>query len=323
MDYEQPLVSIIIVNYNGKKFLENCLKSLIQTNYKNYEIIVVDNNSTDGSIDLVKNNFPKIQLLVLNKNFGFAIPNNMGAKIAKGKYLVFLNNDTTVTQNWLAELVSALENDNEITIGQSLLILPNGNIDSSGDFVDEIGRAYSSTDRPKKTRYILSARAACMILRKDIFLDMGGFDVNYFASFEDVEFGWRAWLWGYKVSLIPKSVVYHLGGQTIKKIPDVISFHSVKNNILLRLTNFDRLDSLKSLFWMVSVLFFKKFFRISIANNRNQKYQIPNTKIIFKAIYWIIKNQKLVSQKRKILKSRQVISNKNLRKMGLITPLKD
>lgn len=317
-----PLVSIVIVNYNGQKFLEKCLQSLTQTNYKNYEIIVIDNNSTDDSIDFIKNNFLKIQLLELNKNFGFAIPNNMGAKIAKGKYLVFLNNDTTVTPDWLTELVSALENNNEITIGQSLLVLPNGNIDSSGDYIDEIGRAYSSTDHPKEIRHILSARAACMILRKDIFLDMGGFDENYFASFEDIEFGWRAWLWGYTVSLIPKSIVYHLGGQTIEKIPDVISFHGVKNNILLRLTNFDRLDLLKSLFWMISILFFKKFFRISIVNNRNQKYKIPSTKIIFKAIYWILKNQNLISQKRKTLKSRQVISNEKLRNMGLITSLK-
>ncbi|MDH3611069.1 MAG: glycosyltransferase family 2 protein [Nitrosopumilus sp.] len=322
MENDNPLVSIVIVNYNGQNLLEKCLISINHSNYKNFEIILVDNNSSDDSINYVKNNFPKIKILELNKNFGFAIPNNMAAKIAKGKYIVFLNNDTNVTQNWLSELVYSLEKNKEISIGQSLLVLPDGNIDSSGDYIDEIGRAYSSSDRPQKIRNILSARAACMILRKDIFLDMGGFDESYFASFEDVEFGWRAWLWGYKVSLIPNSIVYHLGGKTTEKIPEVISFHGVKNNILLRLVNFDRKDSIKSFFWMISILFFKNFFGISIAKSRNSQYQIPKFKIILKAIYWILKNQSLISKKRHILRSRQLISNEKLRNMGLITPHK-
>lgn len=322
MEINHPLVSIIIVNFNGKNFLKNCLESLNQTNYKNYEIIIIDNNSIDESVEFVKSFDSKIQILELNKNFGFVIPNNMGAKIAKGKYLVFLNNDTTVTPNWLEELVFALENDSEISVGQSLLISPNGDIDSSGDFIDEIGRAYSSKNYPTKIQNIFSARAACMIIRRDLFLDMGGFDENYFASFEDVEFGWRSWLWGYNVSLIPTSIVYHVGGQTTDKIPDVISFHGIKNNILMRLTNFDRFDSVRSLGYMILILFVKKVFGISIGTNQNQKYQIPSIKIIFKAIWWILKNQKLISEKRKTLKSRQIRTNKELQKMGLITGLK-
>ena len=106
-----PKVSIIIVNYCGQKLLEKCLKSLSDTSYPNYEIIVVDNNSSDGSLEFLSKNCLEIQVMSLNKNYGFATPNNMAAKIAKGKYLVFLNNDTTVTTSWLSELVNALEND--------------------------------------------------------------------------------------------------------------------------------------------------------------------------------------------------------------------
>jgi GT2 family glycosyltransferase len=317
----KPLVSIIIVNYNGKKFLKDCISSLTKTNYENFEIIIVDNGSSDNSTDFVKTNFPEVRLLELNKNYGFAAPNNMGAKISRGKYLVFLNNDTTVTPDWLNELVSALEKNKKITIGQSLLVLPNGQIDSSGDFIDELGRAYSLTDKPSETRNILSAKAACMIIRKDIFLDMGGFDESYFVSFEDVELGWRAWLWGYQVFVIPKSIVYHLGGQTIKDIPDMVAFHGIKNNLLLRLICFNNLESIKSLTWMALILILKKICKVSIKPHKNQKFCIPRLSIILKALFWVIKNQKLISKKRKNLKSRQVVSNKKLRELGLITPI--
>ena len=320
---EKPLVSVIIVNYCGRKLLERCLESLSGTSYKNYEVIIVDNNSSDKSIEFLENNYSEIQVIKLNKNYGFAIPNNIASKVAKGKYLVFLNNDTQVTASWLDELVNALEADISVVIAQSLLMKPDGSVDSSGDFIDTLGRAYSKHDVPQKISYILSARAACMIIRKDAFLDFGGFDENYFVSFEDVELGWRSWLWGYQVVIVPTSIVYHIGGETIKQVSEMIAFHGIKNNILLRLTNFDLVDSVKSIFLMAVIVLVKKLFGISLVRNLDQRFNIPNSKTIFKACVWILKNADQISKKRRALKARKIRTNKDLQKLGLITRFKN
>ena len=314
-----PTVSIIIVNYSGRELLEECLKSIFKQTDEDIELIVVDNNSTDDSVNFIEKNYPNINLLKLNKNFGFAVPNNMASKIARGKYLVFLNNDTIVTQNWLSQLLAAMESDKTIAMGQSLLLHPDGTVDSSGDFIDSLGRAYSSKDIPKKSRYVLSPRAACMIVRKDIFLELGGFDESYFASFEDVELGWKSWLWGYKVILVPTSIVFHHGGKTVKSISKTISFHGVKNNLLLRSTNFDFFDRIKSIFLISIIIFFKKFFRISIVSDMDSRFDIPDFNTLFRASIWILKNSNKISNKRKILKSKQIRTNNELKKMGLIT----
>ncbi len=314
---DKPKISIIIVNYCGKHLLEECLESLKNTDYKNYEIIIIDNNSNDGSVEFLNKNYPTVKMITLNKNYGFAEPNNIGAKVAKGKYLVFLNNDTKVTPNWLDELVKTLESDKTIVMGQSLLLFQDGSVDSSGDFVDSLGMAYSKRDIPEKMRYILSPRAACMIVRKDAFLDLGGFDESYFASFEDVELGWKAWLWGFKVMVNPKSIVYHKGGQTIKQISKTIEFHSAKNNIMLRLTNFGTIEGTKTIFLM-----FFEILRIKLLRKKSkfdQRLKITDMKTFFHAITWIIKNSKLINKKRKQIQSRQVRTNDDLKKIGLIT----
>lgn len=320
---ENPLTSIIVVNYCGKNLLKSCLNSIIShTTLTNYEIIIVDNNSNDGSVEFIEENFPNINLIKLNKNYGFAIPNNMAAKTAEGKFLVFLNNDTTVTPNWLSELIKPIEKDKTIVMAQSLLLHPDGSVDSSGDYIDSIGRAHSNHDKPKKIRYILSPRAASMIIRKDAFLELGGFDESYFSSFEDVELGWKAWLWGYKVVVVPKSIVYHTGAQTINQMIETISFHGVKNNIQLRLTNFDFIDSVKSIFLMAFIMITKKLFGVSLVKNYNSPLKIPSFRIILDACLWILKNRSQISKKRKILKARQVVSNEKLREMGLIKTVK-
>ena len=151
-----PKVSIIIVNHNGKTLLEKCLESLFKVNYENFEVILVDNNSTDDTVEFVTKNHPSIILLKLNSNKGFAEPNNIGSKIATGKYLLFLNNDTIVTPSFISEMVSVIENDNKIAICQSLLLKPDESVDSSGDFIDHLGVVYNSTKKTDNIREISS-----------------------------------------------------------------------------------------------------------------------------------------------------------------------
>ena len=267
------LVSIIIVNFNGKDFLEKCLDSLFKINYSNFEVIIADNYSIDGSTEFVKSEYPKIKLVELDENYGYAEANNIAAKIAKGDYMIFLNNDTIVTPDFVDELIKIMKNDSMIAISQSLLLKLNGDIDSSGDYVDTFGRAYSAKTKPSQIQNILSARGAAMIVRKNIFWDLGGFDKEFFATFEDVDIGWRAWLLGYKVVLVPNSIVYHIGGQTIKTLNPLIQFHGVKNTLILRLTNFElsfAFKSIVSLFFVSSkvlkIVLFKLYSAFSDIN---------------------------------------------------------
>jgi len=315
----KPLVSIIIVNYNGKSHLEQCLESIMKIDYTNFEIILVDNNSVDDSIEYVKNNYPSIMIIKLDNNYGFAEPNNIGAKNAKGDLLLFLNNDTIVTPNFISELVTAMEKDPKIVIAQSLLMKPNGDIDSSGDFIDVFGRAYSSRIKTDNTRLILSARGASMIVRKKIFFDLDGFDKNFFASFEDVDLGWKANMFGYKVVIVPKSVVFHDGSQTIKKINSTIQFHGVKNTLILRLTNFEFFYSVKSITTLFFVSMIRKIFGISVINDPEVSPPLPSSKIIFKGIIWVLKNMGYILHKKRDVGSKRKLSTKELQKLGLIT----
>ncbi len=316
-----PLVSIIIVNYNGKYYLEKCLESLLKVNYANYEIIIVDNNSTDGSIEFLEDIYPQIKIKKLEKNLGFAEPSNIGAEMAKGKLLLFLNNDTITTPSFLDELVKAINGDPQVSICQSLLLRPDKTIDSSGDFIDIYGRAYSSKRKLSDISYILSARGACMMIKKDFFFKIGGFDKNFYVSFEDVDLGWRTWIMGYSVFIVPSSVVFHYKGKTIEKLPTLIQFHGAKNTLILRLTNFEIKFLIKSISVYTFSIIIKRIFGKSIIKDLEDSPTLPSTKIMFRAVFWIMKNWNYIIKKRKKINSLRKLSTNDLIKRKLITKI--
>lgn len=242
-----PLVSIIIVNWNGKHHLIPCLSSLNKITYKNVEIIIVDNNSTDGSQAAVKSRSKKNIVLVQNSdNKGFAEANNIGFKYAKGKYVLFLNNDTIVDRDFLEPLVTQLET-NRMTAGNQPKILQHPNtklVDSIGSYFVFSGFLYhighNKPDRAKNnTRLpVFTMKGACMLFRKSVLDKVGVFDPDYFAYFEETDLCQRIWLAGYELWYEPDSIIYHKGGQTSRFIAtDYITFHSYKNRILTYLKN--------------------------------------------------------------------------------------
>jgi len=323
---EQTLVSIIIVNYNGCHLLKDCLSSLKEANFSNYEIILVDNNSTDDSIQFVKSNYPSITIIKLDKNYGFAKPNNVGAKKAKGDFLLFLNNDTKVTANFISELYDAINRDSTVAICQSLLLKPNGDVDSSGDYIDSIGISFSSHNRPDKIIEIFSAKSASMLMRKDVFEKLNGFDEKFFAIFEDVDLGWRARILGYKIILCPNSIVYHVGGQTIKNINKLLTFHGIKNQLMMKITNFEFVYMLKSLFMFFTIYGVKSFrvwldyrtkgyTHITSTKYEDKIFNKPDFKSTIKGIFWILQNLPYVLKKRRLVNSTRKVNSKNLIKL--------
>ena len=306
------LVSVVIVNYDGKEHLEKCLKSLFEVTYSNFEVIIVDNHSTDQSISFLKENYPQIKIKHLEKNYGFAYPNNLGAKTANGKYILFLNNDTIVTPDFITELVASFQNNLKLAICQSMLLKLDDTVDSSGDYVDSLGIAFNSKEKIVQPREILSARGASMMVRKDIFEELSGFDEKFFVSFEDVDLGWRAWIKGYTVMIAPKSVVHHIGGQTTKNL-DEISFHGFKNQLSLLITNFETFTNLKKL-----VLFFVIHGFNSLRSKKQNSKLRPSYLVVARGIFWNVKNLGYLLSKHKQINKTRVNSTKQLQQLDVI-----
>ena len=328
-----PKVSIIIVNYNGKELLQKCLDSLLKVNYDNFEIILVDNNSTDGTVEFITKNYPSLIIIKLDSNKGFAEPNNVAAKISKGKYLLFLNNDTVVTPNFISEMVKVMETDKKIAICQSLLLKPDGSVDSSGDFIDHLGVVYNSKTKIDEIREVSSARGASMLVRSDIFEKLDGFDQKFFITFEDVDLCWRSWILGYRVLIIPTSIVYHEGGITIKKIKSEIAFHGFKNQLAMKITNFEPILAIRNMmlfFGIYGIRELKIWLDYTISGSTklsSTEYEDniapkPSFKVIAKSIFWILSNYGYLLKKQRAINKNRVYSTTILKKMNIIHNVK-
>jgi GT2 family glycosyltransferase len=324
-----PKVSVIIINYNGKELLEKCLESLFKVKYNNFEVVVVDNNSNDNTIDFLTKNYPTVIIIKLDSNKGFAEPNNIAAKITKGDFLLFLNNDTIVTPNFISEMIEVIKNDEKISICQSLLLKSDNSIDSSGDFIDELGVCFNSKSRTSEIQDIFSARGASMLIDTKIFNLLGGFDEKFFATFEDVDLGWRSWILGYKSVLVPKSIVYHIGGQTVNIFKNDIAFHGFKNQLAMKITNFESRLILKKLFQFFlkyGIRELKIWFDYKINGKTTitpTKYESelaakPNFKIIFKSIFWILQNFYYLRKKHIQVNNNRKLSTESLIKINIM-----
>ncbi len=217
-------VSVIVLNWNGKNFLKNCLDSLQKVTYSPLEIIVVDNHSTDGSAEFVKKNYPKFVLIENKKNYGFAEGNNIGFYASKGDCVLFLNNDTVVTPSFLEPLMADFREDSKIGCLQ-----PQIRVLKDKDLLDEVGSFMTFTgflyhygfrkkynqEKYREMREIFSAKGACIIFPRKILKKIGLFDKDFFIFFEETDLCFRVWLSGHKVVYEPKSVIYHVvGGDT-------------------------------------------------------------------------------------------------------------
>lgn len=246
------MVSIIIVNWNGLKWLSDCFTSLYAQNYRNFEIIFVDNASIDGSVAWVRKHYPRTKIIINSTNLGFAGGNNVGYRKAVGRYVLFINNDTRVTNRFISELVHVVESDPEIAGVQSKILLMDkpDTYDSVGAFLTPTGFLYhygfGKKDEAKYDRQIplYTAKGACMLFRKSVLdrISMNGniFDPDYFAYFEETDMCHRVWLAGYRIVYAYRSVIYHKMGATSSQMDNsFIQYHSFKNRIATYLKNLD------------------------------------------------------------------------------------
>ncbi len=244
---DNPLVSIIIVNWNGERYLKDCLDSLKVQTYTNTEVFFVDNASSDNSVANTKKLFPEFHFILNKKNLGYAEGHDEAFGKTKGELVLFLSMDTILQKDALANLVSQMQSNTRIgAVQPKLLMWPQKTlIDSIGSFFLMSGLLYhygrekdSTLAKYNKKMEIFSAKGACLLFRKSVLLKTGLFDKDYFAYFEETDLCHRIWLSGYTIIYTPDAVVYHTGGGASKRMaPTYILFHSYKNRIQTYIKN--------------------------------------------------------------------------------------
>jgi len=312
----ERLTSILILNYNGLKYVDKCLASILRTNYSNFEIIFIDNASIDGSCEYVKRRYGDnlhLKIIKNERNYGFAKGNNIGARYAKGDYLVFLNVDTEVEPDWLRELVRLMDSDSSLGAAQAKLLRMDDprKLDTCGHKLTPYGFSYEIGLNDEANSYndileILAGKGAALMVRRSIFEEVGGFDEDYFLLREETDLCWRIWLRGYKVVFTPKAKVLHAIGGIFRK-SDVQSIYFFQRNMLITLIkNLEVENLLKILLLHLVLLLADSLF----ADLRSRKaYRLLTT---MRCLNYILGNLRRIWFKRLTVQNSRRISDKEL-----------
>jgi len=216
---DEPLVSIIILNFNGRNMLRECLQSVLRTKYSNYEVIVVDNGSKDDSCAMVEREFSDVKLIKNLRNLGYSKGNNKGILHSRGDFIVLLNNDVIVTPEWLSELMQEARQDPYRFYQPKIMFAGSDRINSAGNFIQLFGFAFprglgevdvGQYDGKCEVSY---ASGACVLVSRRLVKDLGLLDEgDFFTFYEDVNWGWRGLMHGFRTVYVPSAVVYHRWG---------------------------------------------------------------------------------------------------------------
>jgi len=239
-------VSVIIPNWNGKHFMDDCLQSLRQQTYTNVEVIVADNASTDGSQDYIKTNYAEVILVEIGYNSGFTGACNAGMKASTGDIVILLNNDTEVEPNWVEAIVDAFDRHEDVGMVASKMLLFD-----KRDHIHTVGDGFTTDGRPfnrgvwqkddgqyDKETYVFSACGGSSAYRRELLDEIGLLDDDFFFLMEDVDYAWRAQLAGWRTLYTPHAIVYHHLSATGGGV--TASFYDGRNSIYLLVKDIPR-----------------------------------------------------------------------------------
>ncbi len=243
----KPLATVIVLNWNGEKILEECLQSLKAQTYSPLEVIVVDNGSSDHSVTLVKDKFGFVRLLQNPTNLGFAAGNNVGIRAAHGDYIALLNNDATADPRWVEELVKAAEADPGVGMCASKIYSSEerGILDSAGGlliYLDGLSRGRGRLEQDfgqyEKVEEVLLPSGCACLYRRAMLDDIGSFDEDFFAYSDDTDLGLRGRLAGWKCLYVPTAVAYHRYSSTTGRYSPLKAFLAERNRFWVAVKNF-------------------------------------------------------------------------------------
>lgn len=234
-----PLVSVIVVTWNSKAHLPRCLAALSSQTTQNFEVVLVDNGSTDGSVDNLSREHPSLNLRVecLNRNLGFAAANNLGARLAHGKWLALLNADAFPAPDWLEKLLKATEEQPGYSFFSSRQIQAYNPecLDGTGDAYYVSGMAWRRNIGYPANQFglfqeeVFSPCAAAALYLRAAFIEVGGFDEDFFSYYEDIDLGFRLRLYGYRCLYVSEAIVHHVGSATVGVMSDFVLYYSHRN----------------------------------------------------------------------------------------------
>lgn len=247
-----PVTKVVILNWNGSAHLRTFLPSVIRTTPSDIGIVVADNGSTDDSRNVIRLEFPSVELLELDANYGFAGGYNRALSRIEADYFILLNSDVATTEGWCEPLVAALDNNLSLAAVQPKIraYTSPDNFEyagACGGFIDALGYPFCrgrilqcvETDNGQYdiSRRCFWASGACMACRSEAFFRTGGFDEDFFAHMEEIDFCWRAQRYGYSIAVEPASVVYHLGGGTLPTNSPRKTYLNYRNNLYMLYKN--------------------------------------------------------------------------------------
>lgn len=246
--------SVIIVTWNALHHLKTFLPSVVHSNYPNFEVILANNASDDGSADWVRDTFPSCKIVTYDNNYGYARGNNMAVKYAVNEILLFLNNDVKTDPDWLSELDKAFRIENTDIVQPKILSYEKPRFfeyaGASGGMIDRLGypfcrgRIFDHLEKDEgqydDRSPIFWASGAAFAIRKDLFLHSGGFDEEFEFHMEEIDLCWRCLKMGANVSVQPSSVVYHLGGGSLSADSSKKTYYNYRNSLLMLVKNLDR-----------------------------------------------------------------------------------
>jgi len=231
-----PEISIIVVTWNGRRYLDDCLGGIASQDGVSTETILVDNASTDGTAEYVRTTFPWVRIVSMPENRGFAEGNNAGAREAAGSFLAFLNNDTRADPGWLRALRAGIDTDARFALVTSRIVYMHdpATLDSAGDGVFRWGGAFkrhhgAPAAIAAESEEVFGVCGAACLMPKAVFDELGGFDEDFFASHEDVDLSYRARLRGYRCKYVAAAVVKHYGSATLGTVSRSAVFHGQRN----------------------------------------------------------------------------------------------
>lgn len=315
-----PLVSILILNHNGKKFLEDCYKTVLASTYHNFEVILVDNASTDDSVAFTQKNFPEVKVFETSSNSGYSRGYNLSFREAKGKYYLLLNNDVTVDPGWLEPLVETAEQNPSVAALQPKLVSMLDPKDfeyagASGGFMDIYGfpflrgRVFTHMEKDHgqydDVTQVFWTTGAAMFVRADALKTAGLLDEDFVHHMEEIDLCWRLNLAGYKLMVVPRSRVLHYGGATITTDSFRKIYWNHRNSIFMMLKNLGNKYLPKLIFrrWLLELL--------AIAQSL-AKLDLKRTTAIIKGHLWLLFHWKLVRQKRREVQKMRKVSDEKL-----------
>jgi GT2 family glycosyltransferase len=253
----QPLVSVVVVNYNGRQFLEDCFRSLTHQTHNNFEIILVDNGSKDDSISFMKEHYPEVRIVQLSSNTGFAGGTNAGIKEAKGEFILTLNNDTCTFSDFIEKISQPMIGEPAVGMCASKMISPDKKINSTGICISRSGAAWDrggferDTGQYDHEEEVFGPCAGAALYRKTMLDEIGLFDEDFFLYMEDVDLAFRAQLSGWRCMYVPKARVIHVHGGTSNPGSDTSVYFGNRNLLWYIVKNFPNRTLLIFSLWII------------------------------------------------------------------------